>query len=44
MCDTCGCGTSDEHAVIQRPNESAHNHNHEHHHGHEQTIDVQKDV
>jgi hydrogenase nickel incorporation protein HypB len=44
MCDTCGCGTSDEHAVIQRPNESAHNHNHQHHHGHEQTIDVQKDV
>ena len=44
MCDTCGCGTSDEHAIIQRPNESAHNHNHEHHHGHEQTIDVQKDV
>ena len=44
MCDPCGCGTSDEHAVIQRPNESAHNHNHEHHHGHEQTIDVQKDV
>ena len=44
MCDTCGCGTSDEHAIIQRPNESAHNHNHQHHHGHEQTIDVQKDV
>ena len=44
MCDTWGGGTSNEHAVIQRPNESAHNHNHEHHHGHEQTIDVQKDV
>ncbi|MCH7764695.1 MAG: hydrogenase nickel incorporation protein HypB [Candidatus Marinimicrobia bacterium] len=47
MCDTCGCGKPGEHAVIQKPNEPAHNHNHEHHdhhHDHEHTIDIQKDV
>ncbi len=46
MCDTCGCGNPDEHAVIQKPNDPNHNHEHHdhHHHTHEQIIDVQTNI
>jgi len=45
MCDTCGCGNPDDHAIIRKPNHSSHSQgHHEHGHNHSHTIDVQTDV
>mgnify|MGYP002725443938 CR=1 FL=1 len=45
MCETCGCGNADEHAVIQKPNDPNYEHKHrDHDHDHNNTIEIQTDI
>lgn len=51
MCDTCGCGATNE-IVIQKPGEKVeahdhhheHGHDHEHEHGHSHSIDIETNI